>query len=226
MGWPATASARFGTIPLPDARTTPCRATKATGSKPFATGLVLLCRPGGETGHRRVEGNSAHVLVDLEAVAQRRESALLAVDALADPAGDADRRGAVEVLEVDAVAVHHLARVLHLAPEADGVHDGRRVVAGGVLVDAARQAEVGGAVGHARDLDAQQARRHEGCEQVPLGAGPAEAGEADPRRAEPLGDVARDVDADHVERNPAGARSAQRRQPVAHLLEAHAEPAS
>src|ERR1700682_2330509 len=37
MGAPATASARFGTRPFPDARTTPCHATNSTGSR-VATG--------------------------------------------------------------------------------------------------------------------------------------------------------------------------------------------
>ena len=46
-----------------------------------------------------------------------------------------------------------------------------------------------------------------------------------PRRAEALGDVAGDVDADHVERHALGAGAPQGREAVADLLEADAEAA-
>src|SRR3712207_7428635 len=47
--------------------------------------------------------------------------------------------------------------------------------------------------------------------------------EAHATRRELLGDVAGDVDAHHVEGDPGGARAVERRQAVAHLLEAGAE---
>ena len=64
---------------------------------------------------------------------QRRERALLAVEVLAEAAGDADRHRRVGVLEIDAVGVDQLARVAHLAAQADGLHGVRHVVAAGVL---------------------------------------------------------------------------------------------
>src|SRR4029077_9427959 len=91
------------------------------------------------------------------------------------------------------------------------------------FVDGARDAEVGDAVGHARELDADHPRRHEGLEDVPPRARAAEAREADPRAAEALGDVAGDVDADHVEGDALCAWAPECRDPMAHLLEADPE---
>src|SRR5690606_36455402 len=54
-----------------------------------------------------VEAHAADVLVEPERLAQRGKGALVAVGALAQPAGHADRHDAVaEVLQVDAVRVH------------------------------------------------------------------------------------------------------------------------
>ncbi len=58
---------------------------------------------------------------------------------------------------------------------------------------------------------------------VPERAGAAEAGDADAGGAEPLRDVAGDVDAQQMEGDPLGARAAQRREAVADLLDAGPE---
>src|SRR5580704_5266271 len=112
----------------------------------------------------------------------RRKRPLLAVAALAESARYPDRRRRLGALEVDAVRVHHLARMLDAATEADRLHRLLRVVAARVLVDRPREAEVSRAVGESRDLDADHAGRHEGREHVPARAGAREAREADPAR--------------------------------------------
>src|SRR6516225_10124513 len=84
-------------------------------------------------------------------------------------------------------------------------------------------AEVSLAVGHLRDLDAQHARRGEGIIDIPARARGTEAGDVDAGRREALGYIAGDVDPDEMEGNAFGARPAQRRQPVADLLEGDAE---
>ncbi len=173
--------------------------------------------------HRREERDAAHVLVDAERVLQRGEGALLAVEVLAQAAGDADGYDGALVVEVDALGVDELARVLDLAAHADGLHGVRYVVAAAVAAHGAGDAEVHGAVRHARELGADHARRHERGVHVPPGACAAEAREADARAAEALGDVAGDVDAQEVEGHALGAGAAEGGEPVADLLEARAE---
>ena len=93
------------------------------------------------------------------------------------PTGTAASR----VVEVDAVGVDELPGVAHLAAEADGLHRVRGVVAAAILAQRAGDAEVGGAVGHLRELRADHARRQEGGVHVPARAGAGEAREADAR---------------------------------------------
>src|SRR5258708_20607301 len=90
----------------------------------------------------RIERHAAHVFVDHERLAHRREGALAAVGALARAARDADGHANVGVLEIDAVRINEALRVLEPAAEADRHHGLLRMVAAAVFLNRAREAAV------------------------------------------------------------------------------------
>src|SRR5262249_46716458 len=148
---------------------------------------------------------------------QRRERALIAIEAFAEAARRSDRHGSVEIFEVDAVGVDQFSRV---ADRTSDAHRHQRVARSitSALAYRSRNAEVGGAVRHCRELGPDAARGEESGVDVPARARSREACETDSGSAEALRDVSRDVDAYEVERYARRFRLAQRREAMANLL--------
>src|SRR5450432_4303073 len=208
-GWPGKFSFPMGTPKSPPSRRPPSNRQRLAD--------LLFARDA------RVQGNTAHVLVDSQRVPQRRESTLLAIGALAQSASYPHRNETVGVVQIEPVRIHQLARARHGTTEADRMDTRLGVKAVTVGLNSARNAEVSGAVGHSRKLNANHSGRGEGGEDVPAWTGAAESGHGNARRAEALGDVARHVDAHHVKRNALGARPSQGGDPVRGLFETHPE---
>src|SRR5262245_47890504 len=118
----------------------PNRAGPSRSRAPRALRLV-------ERGYRRVEGHSAHVLVDAERVLEGRDDALLAVHLLAEPAGRADGHRGVVVADVHPVGVDELLGVAELATHADRLDGVGDVVAASIAPDRPGDAEVRRTVG-------------------------------------------------------------------------------
>ena len=87
----------------------------------------------------------------------------------------------------------------------------------------AGEVEVGLAIRCLAQLYTHHPRRREGIVDVPSRTSRTEAGNVQPGAGEPLGDVAGDVDTEEMEGNTLATRTLQRREPMAGLLERHAE---
>src|SRR4051812_11178457 len=112
----------------------------------------------------------------------------------------------------------------HVTTETDGVLRPRGAEPAAFLADGAGDAEKHLSIRHLRQLRLDHAWREERAERVPSRTGTREPWNEEPRRTEPLGHVAGDIDPQHMERNTLGAGPPQRRQAVARLLEARLEP--
>src|SRR5205823_1005372 len=121
--------------------------------------------------------------------------ALIAIAPLARAARDADFGVNRRLVEVDAVGVDELLRVLHFATEPDGHHGLLLVVAAAVFLDRPGEAKERFVVRHPRDLDADHPGREECGKNVPPGTRAGEARDADARCGKALRDVSRHVDA-------------------------------
>src|SRR5207253_6446278 len=119
----------------------------------------------------------------------------------------------------DAVGVNEFSRVANRASRADRHERVARSVAA-ALTNRSRDAKIGSAVRHFRELRPDAAGGQECGVDIPTRTRSREARESNAGPAETLRDIARDVDADEVERHTRRLGLAQGRQAVADLFPA------
>src|SRR5215468_11073686 len=135
-------------------------------------------------GRQHVGRKPAQVLVEREALVERREGALRAVEALAQPAGRADRRGGIEPRQIEPLGIDELARMAHLAGQTEREVARRMAVSTAGFDHLARQAQEGGTARQLRQPDLDDARETECIVEVQPRTGAAEAREWHPVDAE------------------------------------------